>query len=73
MRSKGAQFSIAIVCVVLGIMLAVQFKTTERYEQNNLSTSRVEDLTQELNTVTDERDTLAQEVVSLRAKLENAR
>ncbi len=73
MRSKGAQLSIAIVCIVLGIMLAVQFKTTERYEQNTLSTSRVEDLTQELNTVTEERDTLAQEVISLRAKLENAR
>lgn len=73
MRSKGAQLSIAIVCIVLGIMLAVQFKTTERYEQNNLSTSRVEDLTQELNTVTEERDTLAQEVISLRAKLENTR
>ena len=73
MRSKGAQLSIAIVCIVLGIMLAVQFKTTQRYEDNNLSTSRVEDLTQELNTVTEERDTLAQEVISLRAKLENAR
>ncbi len=73
MRSKGAQFSIAIVCIVLGIMLAVQFKTTERYVDTNLSTARTEELTQALNNATEERDTLAQEVISLREKLDNAR
>jgi uncharacterized protein YlxW (UPF0749 family) len=73
MRSKGAQLSIAIVCIVLGIMLAVQFKTTERYVDTNLSTARTEELTQALNNVTEERDTLAQEVINLRAKLDNAR
>lgn len=72
MRSRGAQLSIAIVCIVLGIMLAIQFKTTERYEKS-ASGSRTEELTLALNTVTEERDVLAEEVVSLREKLENAR
>lgn len=72
MRSRGAQLSIAIVCIVLGIMLAIQFKTTERYEKS-ASGSRTEELTLALNTVTEERDVLAEEVISLREKLENAR
>jgi uncharacterized protein YlxW (UPF0749 family) len=53
-------------------MLAVQFKTTENYE-NSLVTERVEDLTRKLNTVTEERDVLAKEVLSLRDKLNNVR
>lgn len=72
MRNKGAQLSIAIVCIVLGIMLAVQFKTTDRY-QKSVSATRTEELTQALNTVTEERDVLAEEVISLREKLDNAR
>lgn len=72
MRNKGAQLSIAIVCVILGIMLAVQFKTNDRYH-NSISASRTEELTQALNKVTEERDVLAEEVISLREKLDNAR
>lgn len=72
MRSKGAQFSIAVVCLVLGIMLAIQFKTTQSIK-NDLVPARIEDLTQKLNTVTGERDVLAEEVLSLREKLKNIR
>lgn len=72
MRNKGAQFSIAVVCVVLGIMLAVQFKTTQSLN-TDLVPARVEELTQKLNTVTNERDTLGEEVLSLREKLKNVR
>ncbi|MDD2585282.1 MAG: DUF881 domain-containing protein [Syntrophomonadaceae bacterium] len=72
MRSKGAQVSIAVVCLVLGIMLAVQFKTTQSLN-TDLVPARVEELTQKLNTVTNERDTLGEEVLSLREKLKNVR
>lgn len=72
LRSKGAQFAIAAVCLILGIMLAVQFKTTESYK-SNLVPARVEDLTQQVNTVSQERDALVEEVLSLREKLKNAR
>jgi uncharacterized protein YlxW (UPF0749 family) len=72
MRSKGAQISIALVCLILGIMLAVQFRTTASIEANQ-SDDRVTELTQKLQTVTDERDALAEEVLSLRSKLANFR
>ena len=72
MRSKGAQVSIAVVCLVLGIMLAVQFKTTQSLK-TDLVPARVEELTQKLNTITNERDALGEEVLSLREKLKNVR
>jgi uncharacterized protein YlxW (UPF0749 family) len=71
MRSKSAQISIAIVSLILGIMLAMQFRTTAS-SNTNLPT-RVEDVAQKLDTVTQERDALAEEVVSLRQKLSNVR
>lgn len=72
MRSKGAQISIALVCMILGIMLAVQFRTTASIEANQ-SDDRVSELTQKLQTVSGERDALAEEVLSLRSKLANFR
>ncbi len=71
MRSRNAQISIAVVSLILGIMLAIQFKTTANND-NNLP-ARVEDVAQQLDTVTRERDALAEEVVSLREKLNNVR
>lgn len=72
MRGKGAVLSIAIVSLVLGIMLAIQFKTTQNIN-SDLVPARVNDLTQKLNTVTEEREALAEEVLSLREKLKNVR
>lgn len=72
MQSKSAKVSIAIVSLILGIMLAVQFKTTASNNSAQLPT-RVEDVAQELNSVTQERDALAEEVISLREKLGNVR
>lgn len=71
MQSKSAKISIAIVSLVLGIMLAVQFKTMAG--NNAQVPARLEDVAQQLNSVTQERDALAEEVVSLRAKLSNVR
>lgn len=72
MHNKGALVSIALVSLVLGIMLAIQFKTTESMQPAAYN-ERVADLTQKLNTVTEERDALAEEVLSLRSKLANFR
>lgn len=72
MRSRGAQISIALVCMILGVMLAVQFRTTASIEANQ-SDDRVSELTQKLQTVSGERDALAEEVLSLRSKLANFR
>lgn len=71
MRKYGTQVSLAIVCIVLGILLSVQFRTVQDYN-SSIRTDRAEDLSMKLNAVTEERDVLAQEVVSLREKLSTA-
>lgn len=69
LRSKNAQISIAIVCLVLGIMMAFQYRTSNK--ETELLPGRDKELLLKLQTVTDERDSLAQEVISLRDKLSN--
>lgn len=72
MKNKKGEISIALICLVLGIMLSVQFKTAGEYE-SSLRTARVEDLTVKLQILTAERDQLLKETESLKAKLENVR
>jgi len=72
MRTRGAQVTIAAVCLVLGIMLAIQFKTTSTYNPQYI-TERVQDLADKLKSVTEERDAMAEEVLSLRSQLKNVR
>lgn len=62
---KQGQAAIALVCVVLGIMLAVQFKTTQDV-RTSIPYQRVEDLSRRLNQTEKERDALAKEVHLLR-------
>lgn len=70
MQKYGAQISVAIVCLVLGLLISMQFRTAYDYDTNARS-ARVEDLALKLNSVTEERDVLAKEVISLREKLAN--
>ena len=62
---KQGQIAIAAVCVVLGIMLAVQFRTTQDIRAS-ISFQRVEDLSQRLSQTEKERDALVKEVHQLR-------
>lgn len=68
---KESIMSIALICVVLGFMLAVQFKTTAA-NPKTLSMERVQDMVEQLDTVTQKNEELADEVVSLRQKLAQA-
>lgn len=72
MRTRGAQATIAAVCLVLGIMLAIQFKTTTTYNEQ-YPQERVEVLAEKLKTATSERDAMAEEILSLRSQLKNVR
>jgi len=72
MRTRGAQATIAVVCLVLGIMIAIQFKTTTTYNEQ-YPQERVEVLAEKLKSVTSERDAMAEEVLSLRSQLNNVR
>ena len=65
MSVKQGQIAIALVCVVLGIMLAVQFRTTQDIRAT-IPFQRVEDLSQRLQQTEKERDSLLNEVDELR-------
>ncbi len=72
MRTKSGQISIMAVCLVLGIMLSIQFKTSQNYGSSSRG-DRTDQLIVQLNDMTTERDSLAQEVISLRQKLANVK
>ena len=60
----------AIVCLILGIMLAMQFKANES-SPRNLSADRWMELTVQLDNLRREKEFLAEEVLSLRDKLKD--
>lgn len=62
---RQGQAAIALVCVVLGVMLAVQFRTTQDV-RTSIPYQRVEDLSRRLSLSEKERDALAKEVHQLR-------
>ena len=72
MRVKGAQVSIAAVCLIVGIMFAVQYKTTGFYKQS-LVPKRIEDLSSQLNTLMAERDAVEAMVNTKNQQLEDIR
>ncbi len=72
MKKNEALISIAIVCLILGIMMAIQFKSTRAVNPDMFS-GRVTELTEKLDKAVNERDTLAEEVLDLREKLKNVR
>jgi len=71
MRSTAGKISIMGICLLVGILLAVQFKTSTNYGAN-LRESRVDELAFRNSTLTEEKEALSKEVISLREKLTNA-
>lgn len=59
-----AKLLMALVFMVLGFMLSVQFKSTE--QQKSIQIARVEDLSERLKTVEAEKKLMARELESLR-------
>ncbi|MEG0798010.1 MAG: DUF881 domain-containing protein [Acidaminococcaceae bacterium] len=64
---RQAKILITIVCIVLGAMLATQFRTTER-QKATISYQRAEDLMERLKVTEKERNQLLVEVERLQAK-----
>ncbi len=65
------RISIAVVLFFLGMMVAVQFRSTQKLQQNT-PIARAQELTTRLKEVKEERDTLLAEVKDLRNKLDEA-
>ena len=63
-KIRQGSWSIACVCMVLGFMLAIQFRTTEdlRSASSSVSLQRMEELTERLREAEEERDALKKAV-----------
>lgn len=72
MRAKRSQIYIALICLVLGIMIAVEYNASSYYEAS-LVPSSIEELNQELKQTTLERKQAEQKVALLNQRLENKR
>lgn len=62
---KQGQIAIALVCTVLGFMIAVQFRTTQDI-RSSIPFQRIEDLSQRLSQTEKERDILLKQMQELR-------
>ncbi len=70
MRETSGKIAIMIICVIVGIMLSVQYRTSESYGPN-LRTTRVDDLASINSSLMKENQNLSEEIVELREKLTN--
>lgn len=70
MRETSGKIAIMIICVIVGIMLSVQYRTSESYGPN-LRTTRVDDLAAINSSLLKENQNLSEEIVELREKLTN--
>lgn len=62
---RQGQIALALVCAVLGFMLAVQFRTTQDI-RSSIPFQRIEDLSQRLSQTEKERDILLKQLYELR-------
>ena len=67
---KGG-WSITFICVVIGFMLAVQFRQVQ-ISKNSLPNQRIEELSQRLIQTEEERDGLAEQLQNLKNEKENS-
>lgn len=72
MRVKGNQIYIALVCLIMGIMFAVEYNASSYYKAS-LVPSSIEDLNDQLKQATLERDKVEKRVAQLNDRLENKR
>ncbi|MEA4925013.1 MAG: DUF881 domain-containing protein [Syntrophomonadaceae bacterium] len=68
MRDKNSKIAIMAVCLLVGILMAIQFRTSQSYDVN-LRGTRSDEMAFKINSLIQEKNALSQEVVSLREKL----
>ncbi|MEW6309033.1 MAG: DUF881 domain-containing protein [Bacillota bacterium] len=72
MRTRDGQLAIALACVVLGLMLAMQFRVQQNIRQTTLPNPRFEEVTQRLRETEQERDRFRAELNDVRGRLAEA-
>lgn len=71
MRKWGSQFSVALVCAILGFMLAYQFRILIRQEKINVNPYNTADITAEIEQYKKEKEKLNKKVNELEVKVKN--
>lgn len=69
MFKRQLPWAIALVCVVLGFMLSMQFKVQNQVALNATGVQRSQELVAQLRKAEQDRDQLASDVVDLRAQM----
>ncbi|TCO79299.1 DUF881 domain-containing protein [Marinisporobacter balticus] len=69
MRNIKAQLAIGIVCIVLGVVLALQFRTIQSNLEGAAPAQKAEELVAELKKIREEKENLINEVSSLEGKI----
>ncbi|WP_166636332.1 DUF881 domain-containing protein [Fonticella tunisiensis] len=69
MKRLKFQLSLGIICILLGLMIAVQFKTVNA-PKASVSNKRVEDLVKEVEGLTAQRDELQKKVAEAQKKVD---
>ena len=68
MKTIKAQLSIGLVCLVLGLMLTLQFRNVQYYG-GILSVQRAQELASELKDAKEQRDSLQQRVKEYESRI----
>ncbi|WP_027624718.1 DUF881 domain-containing protein [Clostridium lundense] len=71
MRKWGSQVSVALVCAILGFMLAHQFKVLLRQEKININPYNAADITAEIEQYKNEKEKLNKKVDELEGKVKS--
>ncbi|QZY57165.1 DUF881 domain-containing protein [Crassaminicella profunda] len=69
MKNIKAQLAIGVVCIILGVVLALQFKTVQSNLGGAAPAQKAQELAAELKKVREEKENLVGEVNSLEAKM----
>lgn len=70
MKVKSFHLSIALVCLVLGLMLSVQYRAVREIKQNE-AVQRAQELSDQVKMMKKEREVLQASVSRMRSELEN--
>lgn len=68
-KNLKAHFLVAAVCFILGMLLVVQFRSAQSTGGAITNLQRAQELTSELQNITEERDKLKKEVAELRNRI----
>jgi len=69
-KNFKAHFLVSMVCFILGMLLVVQFRSAQSSGGAITNLQRAQELTSELQNITEERDKLKIEVAELRGRIE---